>query len=252
MLKKIASVLILTVLGICLLYGIWVFIEKKQLQRAEGLYAIPRTELLNKIIAEKNLHSYVEIGLSNPYANYTNIIAEQKYSVDPFFANGFDFPNDESFKHWLPYCTHRMTSDEFFLQNYDKFYMFFIDGFHEESQCDKDIQNALSALNVGGYIVVRDVLPKTEAQQSFPKKTNGIWVGNVWKSFYKIAKMKNPNLEVYLVNKERGLGVIRKLANFNYNVPKDDGITYKDYVENLDKIVEVVDFQDIDKKLKQN
>ena len=82
MLKKIASVLILVIVGLCLLYGCFAFVQKKQLQKAEGLYQIPRTELLNKIIAEKNLHSYVEIGLSNPYANYTNIIAEQKYSVD--------------------------------------------------------------------------------------------------------------------------------------------------------------------------
>ena len=250
MLKKIEYVLILVIVGLCLLYGCFAFVQKKQLQKAEGLYQIPRTELLNKIIAEKNLHSYVEIGLSNPYANYTNIIAEQKYSVDPFVVNGFDFSDEESFQKWLPYCTHRMTSDEFFAQNHDKYDIFFIDGLHEESQCDRDIQNALSAVNEGGYVVVRDVLPRTEAQQSFPKKTNGIWVGNVWKSFYKIAKMNNPNLEVYLVNKERGLGVIHKLKNFNYVVPKKDGITYKDYVENIDKIVEVIDLKDVDKKLK--
>lgn len=250
MLKKVASVFLLVILGLCLIYGCFAILQKKEIQRAEGLYKVARTELLNKIITEKNLHSYVEIGLSNPYANYVNIIAEEKYSVDPFLVNGFDFSNDESFKHWLPYCTHRMTSDEFFAQNKDKFDIFFIDGLHEEQQCDRDIQNALSAVNVGGYVVVRDVLPKTEAQQSVPRKTNGIWVGDVWKSFYKIAKMKNPNLEVYIVNKERGLGVIHKLANFNYTVPKDDGITYKNYVENVDKIVEVVDFSDVDKKLK--
>lgn len=250
MLKKVASVLLLVILALCLIYGVFAVLQKKEIQRAEGLYKVARTELLNKIITEKNLHSYVEIGLSNPYANYVNIIAEEKYSVDPFLVNGFDFSNDESFKQWLPYCTHRMTSDEFFAQNKDKFDIFFIDGLHEEQQCDRDIQNALSAVNVGGYVVVRDVLPKTEAQQSVPRKTNGIWVGDVWKSFYKIAKMKNPALEVYLVNKERGLGVIHKLADVNYTVPKDDGITYKDYVENVDKIAEIVDFSDIDKKLK--
>ena len=57
MLKKIASVLILVIVGLCLLYGCFAFVQKKQLQKAEGLYQIPRTELLNKIIAEKNLHS---------------------------------------------------------------------------------------------------------------------------------------------------------------------------------------------------
>ncbi len=250
MLKKVASVLILVILGICLLYSGWLVFEKKQVQSAEGLYKIARTELLNKIIAEKNLHSYVEIGLNNPYANYTNIIAEEKYSVDPYLVNGFDFSDDESFKHWLPYCTHRMTSDEFFAQNKDKFDIFFIDGLHEESQCDKDIQNALQAVNVGGYVVVRDVLPRTEAQQSVPRNTNGIWVGDVWKSFYKVAKMHNPNLEIFLVNKERGLGVIHKLADFNYNIPKDDGITYKEYLENVHKTVEIISMEDLDKKLK--
>ena len=62
--------------------------------------------------------------------------------------------------------------------------------------------------------------------------------------------MHNPNLEIFLVNKERGLGVIHKLADFNYNIPKDDGITYKEYLENVHKTVEIISMEDLDKKLK--
>ena len=104
-----------------------------------------RTEIINKLIKDNNYHSYLEIGMDNPFVNFTKIQAQNKVSVDPFqistkHCTHWDNNNIDEF---LKYLTHRLTSDDFFSINNDKFDIIFIDGLHLEHQVDKDIFNSL-------------------------------------------------------------------------------------------------------------
>ncbi len=58
-----------------------------------------------------------------------------------------------------PEINYEMTSNEFFalekIQN-KKYDVIFIDGLHETTQVDIDIQNSLKHLNEGGFILLHD------------------------------------------------------------------------------------------------
>ena len=101
-----------------------------------------------------------------------------------------------------------MTSDEFFLQNQEKFDVIFIDGLHEAYQVEKDINNSLEALNDNGFIMCHDMSPKSEAMQRVPRTEVG-WTGDCWKAWVKV-RSTNPNVKMFVVNTDFGCGVIQK------------------------------------------
>ena len=77
-----------------------------------------RTDIINKLIQTNNYENYLEVGLDDGI-NFNNIKIKNKVSVDP--AEGI-------YSKSLP--THKMTSDEFFNKNKNKFDIVFIDGLH--------------------------------------------------------------------------------------------------------------------------
>ena len=52
----------------------------------------------------------------------------------------------------------KMTSDEFFKINSDKFDLIFVDGDHSAKQVFKDINNSCNILNKGGYLILDDYM----------------------------------------------------------------------------------------------
>lgn len=177
-----------------------------------------RTDLINYLIKKNSFHSYLEIGLNNPYNNFVYIDCKNKTSVDPYLEDPYDLNTNKNIKDWLKFCTHRMTSDKFFKKNKKTFDIIFIDGLHEESQVDNDIYNSLKCLQNGGVIVVHDCLPPTEAHQSSPR-IQGTWNGDVWKSLVKMSLIKHPNLKVSVINLDWGCGIIQKFGTVEYNKP---------------------------------
>lgn len=163
-----------------------------------------RTEIIQKLIDKINAQSYVEIGLGGGQA-FKGIKCKKKYGVDPEYDKTHDFQQGSkcSFK-----PTHPMTSDDFFLQNQEKFDVIFIDGLHEAHQVEKDINNSLESLNDNGFIVCHDMSPKSEAMQRVPR-TQVAWTGDCWKAWVKL-RSTNPNVKMFVVNTDQGCGVIQK------------------------------------------
>ena len=163
--------------------------------------------LIQKLIDKINAQSYVEIGLGRG-EHFQSIQCSKKYGVDPMFED-YNFTKGIRCK-IKP--THRMTSDEFFKQNKETFDVIFIDGMHEASYVERDINNALDCLNEDGYIVCHDMNPRKEKHQVVPRISRG-WNGDCWKAWVKI-RSTNPNLYMCVVNVGRagdaGCGVIRK------------------------------------------
>ena len=87
-----------------------------------------RFEIIQSIIEFKKYKSYLEIGCDRNQS-FSNINIDKRVGVDPVEGG-----------------THKMTSDDFFSNNNDKFDIIFIDGLHQYEQVIKDVKNSLNCL----------------------------------------------------------------------------------------------------------
>ena len=153
-----------------------------------------RLKVVQEIIEEKKFNSYLEIGTFDDEL-FSYVKCERKVGVDPYSGG-----------------THRMTSDEFFLKNSEKFDCIFIDGLHHYKQVKKDIENSISILNDKGIIFLHDCLPNSVEAQAVPR-TEVHWNGDVWKAFVEVRC--KPFLDCYTCYADYGIGVILKRKNRN-------------------------------------
>lgn len=142
---------------------------------------------INAIIKAKGYKSYLEIGTHYDYC-FSVIECERKVGVDPF--NG---------------GTVRMTSDEFFSTNGEKFDLIFIDGSHHHDQVKKDVENSIEFLNPGGVIVMHDCNPPT---QEYEAQTA---CGTAWRAFAFLRQRLDINMIVG--DFDLGVGVVRVEPN---------------------------------------
>lgn len=165
-----------------------------------------RIAFVNLLLGRFKSPTYLEIGCaSNSLFNSIPII--DKIGVDP--ASG---------------GTHRMTSDQFFLNNRISFDVIFIDGLHTYSQVRSDFINSLKFIKTGGFIAFHDMLPRNSIEQHVPIITNKSWTGDVWKLAFEIADLKGVNFK--LIAADYGIGICQVL---------DRDITLKNYIHDLDK-----------------
>lgn len=180
-----------------------------------------RTNLINDIANKINAKSYLEIGCCTN-VNFDNVRIEHKIGVDPNSGG-----------------THRMTSDEFFVNNTEMFDLIFVDGLHHADQVNKDIKNSLRTLNSGGVIVIHDCLPTTEYMQQTPIPP-GIsdWTGDVWKSVFYFNDEQL--IDICVVTIDMGCGIILSRPPSNVKIQNDAqswmDSSYSDYVNNYSKL----------------
>ncbi len=158
-----------------------------------------RTSFITRAISKFDMKKckYLEIGVcTNEVFNSIPLLPENKIGVDPVSGG-----------------THRMTSDEFFKNNSEKFDVIFIDGLHIYEQCQKDCINSLNALNDGGFIFFHDMLPRNYLEENVPPKQK-TWSGDVWKVAVEICNSNN--IEFKIANIDRGVGILRPNKNFSY------------------------------------
>ena len=185
-----------------------------------------RITIVQKIIDLKNFQSYLEIGTFNDEL-FSKIKCKKKIGVDPFYGGNV-----------------RMTSDEFFSGNKDKFDCIFIDGLHHYNQVLKDINNSLNVLNSNGIILMHDCLPQSLNAQSVPR-TEATWNGDVWKAL--ANKRFLNNLDCYTICADQGIGVILKRDNNNPLSTKVNNfkkLTYNYYYRNHKMLMNIIEFED--------
>jgi len=187
---------------------------------------IYRWDLIQSTINKHNFKKYLEIGCDKDQS-FEKIKLEYKIGVDPVSGGNI-----------------RKTSDQFFLENKDKFDLIFLDGLHTYEQTSKDINNSLNILNEGGFIFVHDCLPRRISHQAIPRY-RGSWNGDVWKSIVELRTRNN--LNVFVVQIDFGIGVIRKLPNENIlNIEQTDfkNLKFKDYYNNFEKYMNIKSFDE--------
>ena len=185
-----------------------------------------RYDIINRFIQERNYQSYLEIGVENGDA-FDKISVPVKVSVDPD-----------------PRCkaTHQVTSDEFFATNKQSFDVVFVDGLHEAHQVDRDIHNAVKALNKNGVILLHDCLPTSELMQEphGNSQYGYAWTGDVWKAFVK-ARSKLP-YHTFTLDTDFGIGVIDTAVSDKpqTDLPNDiNTMTYDQFVKNRNEWMNV-------------
>ena len=186
-----------------------------------------RFEIIQNIIDFKKYKSYLEIGCDRNQS-FSNINIDKRVGVDPVEGG-----------------THKMTSDDFFSNNNDKFDIIFIDGLHQYEQVIKDVKNSLNCLTKNGIILLHDCLPRTLWNQVYPR-INSDWNGDVWKAIVECRTYEN--IDTYTCIADRGIGVIVPRKNMNKLIlNKNDfkRLKYKDYYQNHEHYMNLIEHHDI-------
>lgn len=190
---------------------------------------IYRWDLIQYVINKYQFKKYLEIGCDKDQC-FSKIKIEYKLGVDPISGGNI-----------------RKTSDQFFLENNEKFDLIFLDGLHTYEQTKKDIDNSLRILNENGIIFIHDCLPRRISHQAIPRY-RGSWNGDVWKTIVEF-RTKN-DLNVFVVQIDFGLGVIKKLPNENIldvSINNFKKLKFKDYYINFNKYMNVKSYDDAKK-----
>lgn len=192
-----------------------------------------RTELMNLLIEEFKLQTYLEIGLQNKKSNFDkiNIKDNFKVSVDPDInANAtFQFTSDEFFK------KNRITPLVF------TFDLIFIDGLHHANQVKKDFENSMEFLNDGGFIVLHDCNPAEEIYSLVPRQSK-LWNGDVYK-FASTLKLYS-GIKYITADTDHGCCIVRKAKKYNSTFSVQDetinAITWDYFIKNKEHLINLM------------
>lgn len=188
-----------------------------------------RTAIINALITKVQAKKYLEIGISSG-ENFKQITCAYKVGVDPEPA--------------AP-ATQHLTSDDFFKINSDTFDVIFIDGLHHADQVEKDILNALTVLNDGGYIVCHDMNPLKYEHQTIPF-TGGHWNGDCWKAYVKLRQTRS-DLSMHVVDVDEGCAVISKGSQ--ELLVTDQELNFKNLDENRNSWLNLISMSEFYKKI---
>lgn len=177
-----------------------------------------RIAVVNYLIANKGGFSsnYLEIGTAKNDL-FNSVMSLNKTGVDPVSGG-----------------THRMTSDEFFIQNEDKFDVVFIDGLHEYDQVYKDAINSLNAIDIGGWIAFHDFLPSNWKEHHVPRISNS-WTGDCWK--FAVQLLSSKGIEFKILDIDHGVCVMKKISNDWYVPQFSENLSSSEF----DKFIEIFD-----------
>lgn len=186
-----------------------------------------RITIIQNIIDRNKFNSYLEIGCYNDDC-FAKINVTKKIGVDPFMGGNV-----------------RMSSDDFFNINKDKFDCIFIDGLHTYEQVKRDIDNSLKSINENGVIIVHDCLPESIFEQAVPRSKRR-FKGDSWKAIVEMRTRKN--IDTYTCVVDEGLGVILKRENYNLlNISVKDfkKLSFKDYYYNNKTYMNLISVKDL-------
>ena len=200
-----------------------IFIENFNKKIKYNWESFPRRyDIINKIIIKRNYTSYLEIGCFKD-ETFNQINIKKKIGVDPVSGGNL-----------------RMTSDQFFIENKEKFDLIFIDVLHVYEQVIKDIFNSIKVLKENGIILVHDCLPRKLWYQT-PTRMSETWNGDVWKAIVECRTLEN--IDTYTCLADEGIGVIKVQKNnnlLNLNLSNFKNLKYKEYYTNRESLMNII------------
>jgi len=188
--------------------------------------------ILNTLIKSNKYKTYLEIGvdLGN---THKGIVCERKVSVDPSKKY-----TDLMFQE---------TSDDFFAHNKETFDLIFIDGLHVSDQVIKDFYNSLVILNEGGTIVMHDLIPAKESDQT-RERTAVQWMGDVWKAWIQLRR-EEKDFSMHCINVWPGYGIITK-GSQELLQDTDEELTWEYFQKNTKEKMNIITLEEFYKQCK--
>lgn len=180
-----------------------------------------RTNIIQFLISKHGFKSYLEIGC-DLNQTFSLIVIDKKVGVDPVRGG-----------------TLRMTSDQFFAKNKEKFDIIFIDGLHHADQVYKDIKNALEILNDGGYIVCHDMNPSNELMQRIPRVTKQ-WTGDCWRAWLRLRTELKKDIQMNVFEGDFGVGIINKQEGYYNDIQIDWKMQFNVFQKNRKKLLNLI------------
>lgn len=211
------------------LIGIRIDGENGHFNFAQGRVRVDRVAIINHLVTIYGFESYLEIGVRRRADMFDHVICPKKHGVDPD-------PEAEA--------DSQLTSDDFFKQHPERrFDLIFIDGDHTGQQVERDIENALAALNQGGVILLHDLNPPTafhareefEVDGEFPS-----WNGTSWQGFAAFRK-KRSDLEMFVIDTDWGVGFVRVGRQVIYQGPAE---SFEDLDKNRVELLNLISVRD--------
>jgi hypothetical protein len=187
--------------------------------------------LINDLISDLNYKSYLELGVSIG-ESWKLISCQNKIGVDNNInvANEFD-------------GVIHATTDDYFLNNKDKFDLIYIDALHEKNQVYKDFKNSFNVLNDSGVIIFHDVNPFDISQTHFNSS------GDVFELWIELAK----TYKVYIIKNEYdgdSVGIFIKSENSKFIDIEVKDYTYQFFSENREDFISYLNYEEIINKIK--
>lgn len=211
---------------------------------------VNRTTLIQRLIDQHHFPNYLEIGVFVGH-NFLQIQANNCVAVDP----QSQFGRKKRFSEQKKY--HQMTSDAYFhrqvLQDFPEgIDIAFIDGLHTYEQARRDVLNCLKYLKPHGFILMHDCFPKTAAAAHPEMKTaqkmpdyEGFWNGDVYKTILWLRTCRE-DLHVAVLDKDHGLGIVRRRKAENMLSLTDQEIKEMAYPTFANKAHSLLNIQQID------
>ena len=188
---------------------------------------LTRSLIVNDIIERKKYETYLEIGCDKNIL-FNSVKIKKKIGIDPVSGGNI-----------------RISSDNFFKNNQDKFDLIFIDGLHQYEQVKRDVYNSLKFLNDNGVILLHDCMPSSFMRQA-PKRSSNIWNGDVWKNIVEFRTLDQ--IDTYTIYADHGIGLILKRKNRNkllLKIESFDKLKFQDYYKNYKLFLNIVHFKDL-------
>lgn len=187
-----------------------------------------RITILQNFIDSRNYKTYLEIGTWKG-DSFFPIKCHKKIAVDPTFKiskrtkQKWILKNPRNFFN----SYFEMTSKEFFerkgqwLNRKYKPDIIFIDGLHTFQASLNDVLHSLKYLDPNGTIIVHDCFPPNKAAATPAESIEDAdrmqiegwkkeWCGDVWKTIIYLKLQHNKELDIFVLNTDYGLGVIRR------------------------------------------
>lgn len=184
-----------------------------------------KAEIINTIIKHKSYNSYLELGVGLNLDTIPQINCKNISSVDVLKVS-------EKFPSFVG------TTDEFFINNINKFDVIYIDADHEETSVLKDFNNSIKCLNEDGVIFMHDVGPEREIDTALSAS------GTAYKVFISIRASNNYTAFSYKFENGDVIGIVKKRTNENkINTPSE--INYEFYNQNKDTILQLKNIEQI-------
>ena len=186
--------------------------------------------LINDLISDLNYKSYLELGVSVG-ESWKLISCENKIGVDNNInvANEFD-------------GVIHATTDDYFLNNQNKFDIIYIDALHEKNQVYKDFKNSFNALNDSGIIIFHDINPLDISQTHFNSS------GDVFELWIELSN----TYKVYTIKGTAGdsVGIFIKSENSKFIDIEIKDYTYQFFSENREDFISYLNYEEIINKIK--